>query len=126
MINLFAIPFDRFKNKLTNDGIVYNIQDKNGLLYSQVEVINTRFKRHDCGVEEQSEAPNEVRSLLIAQLNKMCPDGWKVHTAFNRKETIDNDQLRVTDIHDQARAVIFIDNEPGIAKVSLNISKGLR
>lgn len=126
MISLFAVPFDQYKNKLTSQGIQYNIQSADGLLYAQVEVNNLKYKRHDCMVEEQPEAPNEVRQLLTKHLDTLLPDGWKVRTIFNRKETSGNPSLEVKDIKEGAKGIFYIDGKPEYAKISLNVSHGIR
>lgn len=128
MVNLFAVPFDTFKSKLTNNGTIFNIIDNKGILYAQSEVLNIKYKRHDLCIKEQPEAPNEAREALQKHLNSLLGENqWKINTVFNKREAREVKELQeVKDIYDNAKAVIYRDQEVILTSISLNVHQGLR
>lgn len=108
MIRLFAIPFDKYTSRKTEEGMIFNIVDKDNNVYAQCCVAHRKYTLHDLLIEDISGAPSNTKLMLSQLLNKILGVGkYKIVSVLSRKMVRDNKRFNDPKFDDRARKIAF-------------------
>lgn len=112
---LFAVPFDQYKSSKTDQGVIYNLIDENGVIHIQCWVAHRPYADHDLHIKQMSSAPSNVRNELSSQLNDMFGfELWNVSCRFSIESVRKSSRLQTTNFTDQCKSILYIDKDKKI------------